>query len=717
MLLFTNFITESLDVEKLKHLEHAEDHIIHGGHEGVAHAADTLNDVHDFLNGKKTKTKITTKYDGAPSLVFGINPENNKFFVASKSAFNKTPKINYTPEDIERNHGHAPGLVEKLKVALKELKKVMPKEGGVYQGDIMYTKGDVKDDDGKLSFTPNTITYASDKNSANGRKIANANLGIVVHTKYKGKTLASMAAGFDVDHSKFKQDPDVHMINPEVNAANISGIEKKKYEKHLQDATNLYKGMHPEAFNALEGHDVTLKTYINSTVRDGTTPSAKGYEKFVTDRYQKEMDKLKSESGKAKKQAEMTKAIDHIVSNRKHFEDILRLHSHLQQAKDTLVNALSRTSEFETTIGGKKTKPEGFVAIRKGRPTKLVDRADFSRSNFLQGAFQKSGEEAPPAEDMPKKPVVFAFGRMNPPTSGHAALVGKVKELAKENKAHHEVVLSHSVDPEKNPLSAEKKLEHAKRFFPDTNISVASEKEPTLMHHAARLSKAGHDHLIVVAGSDRVPEYKALLDKYNGKNYNFKKIDVVSAGHRDPDAEGVEGMSASKMREHAINNKFSEFKKGIPSHVHPDHARQLFNDVRSGMDIRIDQDTSGISLARYAKRNDVIGVRARKEIERREQMKEMQKRAKRPAKKSIKEEMTTADIRGLGYVTGNPLVKDGFQTVWTTMNQADADTRDQIMNTTKKSVHDNMHADIQQKFAERRSEFIKTLVNSIKDKR
>jgi hypothetical protein len=189
-----------------------------------------------------------------------------------------------------------------------------------------------------------------------------------------------------------------------------------------------------------------------------------------------------------------------------------------------------------------------------------------------------------------KKPVVFAFGRMNPPTTGHGILVDKVKDLAKEHNASHEIVLSHSQDKEKNPLTPEQKVKHAKRFFPDTNITAADKEHPTLIHHAARLAAAGHDHLIMVAGSDRVDEYKNLLNRYNGKAdkkgnipFNFKKISVVSAGERDPDAEGATGMSASKMRHHASNNDFESFRKGVPSHVSDEHAKGLFNDVRKGM--------------------------------------------------------------------------------------------------------------------------------------
>ena len=204
MIKFNTFLIESLDIEKLKHLEHVEDHIIHGGHEGVVHAHETLSDVLAILEGKPRKnfgqqTRITTKYDGAPSIVFGINPENGKFFVATKSAFNKNPKLNYSERDIEENHGHAPGLVDKLKQALRELPKIMPKSGGVFQGDMMYTAEDlVKNKNGSYSFTPNTTTYTTD-NDENHRSAEVAKVGVVVHSRYVGKTLADAKVSFDVD--------------------------------------------------------------------------------------------------------------------------------------------------------------------------------------------------------------------------------------------------------------------------------------------------------------------------------------------------------------------------------------------------------------------------------------------------------------------------------------------------------------------------------------
>jgi hypothetical protein len=185
---------------------------------------------------------------------------------------------------------------------------------------------------------------------------------------------------------------------------------------------------------------------------------------------------------------------------------------------------------------------------------------------------------------------VLAFGRMNPPTIGHLALVDKVKDVAKNFGGDHNIVLSHSSDPKKNPLTAQQKAKHAKRFFPGTNITLADKDKPTILHHAAEMHKKGITHIHVVGGSDRTDEYYKLLHKYNDVKsghgfYDFKHITVHSAGERDPDAEGVSGMSASKMREHAKNNNFKEFKKGIPGHVKDEHAKELFGHVRQGMKI------------------------------------------------------------------------------------------------------------------------------------
>ena len=188
--------------------------------------------------------------------------------------------------------------------------------------------------------------------------------------------------------------------------------------------------------------------------------------------------------------------------------------------------------------------------------------------------------------------AVLAFGRLQPPTTGHEVLVNKVKDVAKQHNAEHHIVLSHSNDPKSNPLSAKQKVKHAKRFFPGMNIRTSDKESPNFLTQAAKLHKSGVTHLHMVAGSDRIPEYKRILKKYNGTHegalFNFKKIDVHSAGERDPDAEGTTGMSGSKMRAHAAAGKYNEFKKGVPKHLSDEHAKELYHDLRKGMNMKED---------------------------------------------------------------------------------------------------------------------------------
>ena len=192
-----------------------------------------------------------------------------------------------------------------------------------------------------------------------------------------------------------------------------------------------------------------------------------------------------------------------------------------------------------------------------------------------------------------EKHAVMAFGRMNPITVGHEKLVNKVQEIAKKVGGSAHIVVSHSQDPKKNPLSPAQKLKHAKRAFPGVNVSASDASAPNFLAQAAKLHKQGVTHFHMVGGSDRAEEYHKLLHKYNGVkgphgSYNFKHIEVHSAGERDPDAEGVEGMSASKMREHASNGNYKEFRKGVPSAMTDAHAKEMFNHVRKGMGMNED---------------------------------------------------------------------------------------------------------------------------------
>lgn len=385
---FTNFLKEMAegDEKKLKHLEHAEDHPINAGKEGVDHAMNNLLDVHRKLRGRDNATKITMKYDGSPSVIFGHHPENGKFFVSTKSAFNKDPKLNYTEADIEKNHGHAPGLVEKLKHALKHLPKVVPPRG-VYQGDIMHTQGDVEERGHKVSFTPNTITYSAKKSSPHGKAALASKIGVALHTAYKGDNLEDMEAQYAPDLSHFGHHKDVHLISTE---HDLSQIDYKKehqeaFNKHMKESQRLARQIPAEAHDAIEPHRIPLKTYINSTVRTGTTPDVEGFMKHYQGSLQKKVDGVKTDKAKQAKTVEMQRTMQHVMDNKHHFHNMLQLHKSLQGAKDQLVHTLSSNSEFEHHIQGKKAKPEGFVVVRNNRPTKLVDRKEFSAANFNRG--------------------------------------------------------------------------------------------------------------------------------------------------------------------------------------------------------------------------------------------------------------------------------------------------------------------------------------------
>jgi hypothetical protein len=385
---FLSFLKEETQEAdgKLKHIHHAEDRPLFHGVKGFEHARDALNTAHEHIKSGGHSSHLTMKYDGSPSLVFGHHPENGKFFVASKSAFNKNPKINYTEKDIEKNHGHAPGLVAKLKDAL-HLKKVTPKKG-VYQGDIMFGHDDKKETKGGVSFTPNTIRYTAKGEQAD--KIKRAKVGVVVHTQYHGKNITDMKADPHPDVHNFKQHEDVWHKSAEHDTSKVNYSEKaqEQYRKHIDAAqaihdkhgSNMYRAIQPHS-----GEAGALSTYINKTVRTDEKPTAKGLQKHITDIYKKASNKLKTPAAQSRKMTELKTHINHIQGNEEHYNNLLKMHHHLQQAKNVLVNTLNQhEGGLEHHIDSKRSKPEGFVVHHAGEPTKLVDRAEFAKANLLK---------------------------------------------------------------------------------------------------------------------------------------------------------------------------------------------------------------------------------------------------------------------------------------------------------------------------------------------
>ena len=292
---------------KNTHLTHAAD-LSFEGYSRTQEAIRFIESLVDMLRGSSdSKLNLTRKWDGAPAIICGTNPENGKFFVGTKSVFNKTPKINYTNADIDANHGG--GLADKLKVALAHLSKLKIK--GVIQGDFLFDSSDLstKKIGGEkyLTFTPNTITYAIGSGNLQD-KIKKAKMGIVFHTKYTGDDLNNMKVSFDVNESDFGKSPSVWAID--AGYKDLSG--KASFtEKEYNTVTNLIKKAKSSANQAKKGSNMISKNptvsaminvYTNAKVRQGKyTFSSAEFMRFADEKLQKDVDKLKSEKGKERK--------------------------------------------------------------------------------------------------------------------------------------------------------------------------------------------------------------------------------------------------------------------------------------------------------------------------------------------------------------------------------------------------------------------------------
>lgn len=383
--------TDSVPKEAhLKHLSHAEENVFHP--HAFDHTHETLKDMHHLLkHGEKSEhLHVTTKADGSPSVVFGHHPKTGKFFVGTKSAFNKNPKINYTNEDIDKNHGHAPGLVTKLKESLHHLPKIMPKHKGVYQGDVMFGEHDKEHDKhGSIHFKPNTIKYSVDKNNKNHSSIHKAKMGIAVHTKYEGTphhdgTLEGMHSTFSKDGVKLSHHEDVHKSNLDFTPHGSTYDNHDKVEKHLSKAKKIHDSFHKGDLDAIHHHGPMFKTYVNSKIRDGSSDtSVHDYHKYASDKLQKEVDKMKSDKGREKKEAVKKDFTDHIEKHKDTLHKAIQVHNHIRDAKDHIVSAMNTANhQYGHSVNGEKTNPEGYVATKHGVPIKLVHRHEFSKLNF-----------------------------------------------------------------------------------------------------------------------------------------------------------------------------------------------------------------------------------------------------------------------------------------------------------------------------------------------
>ena len=393
MLTFTTYISESKNL----HLEHLEDSLFNEGSRGVEDAINFCESLIDMLEGNaKSRVNVTVKWDGAPAIFAGINPENGKFFVGSKSVFNANPKINYTAADVNANHGQAPGLADKLKVALQHLPKLGIK--GVLQGDLMFTDDVEKqtiDGEEYFTFTPNTITYAAQTDTELAKQVSKAKIGVVWHTTYKGKTLRDMKASFGANVSGLKKTKDVWFSDADFRDASGSATftveETKAARKEVAQVKSQFNRIRRfvDDFTSRKSIIDELKIYGNQQVRKGKAGySVEEFSNFVNDKMQKAIDSLKSERGKENKRKKADETLKYLSRNKAKIKKIFDLHLALNEMKIKFVRKLERVKSLgmfiRTDSGYRVTSPEGFVAIDKVKKNayKLVDRLEFSRSNF-----------------------------------------------------------------------------------------------------------------------------------------------------------------------------------------------------------------------------------------------------------------------------------------------------------------------------------------------
>ena len=401
MIKYQQYLNESKEGKNL-HLEHLEDEVLNGGVNGTRGAINFLQSLRDMLAGRSdSKVSLTTKWDGAPSIFAGINPENGKFFVGTKGVFAQNAKLNYTNEDIDKNHP-GEGLNKKLKIALDYL----PDLGitGVLQGDMMFTAGDLKaetiDGEKLITFQPNTVVYAVPADSELAKTMKAARLGIVWHTTYTGKTMPDMKASFGADIRRLRPSKAVWYRDAEFvdasGTATFTASETAALTDILSQAGSLFRTISPRTLNMIATNDtykVQIKAWNNLKVREGTeitntSEHVAGLIRSIEDKLNRNILDAKKADTKQKRQMEKNIVMTFYKQNKNELKKIFDLQNLLVKAKNMVVRKLQTVKDVGTFLrtdkGFKITAPEGFVAIDrlKGNAVKLVDRLEFSQANF-----------------------------------------------------------------------------------------------------------------------------------------------------------------------------------------------------------------------------------------------------------------------------------------------------------------------------------------------
>ena len=387
---FRQFILEA----KNTHLLHIDQSVLIDGSSGVNVTVNFLESLVEMLSGGKSGSlKVGLKWDGAPGLVAGVNPENDKFFVGTKSTFSKgTPKVNYTNADIDKFHGGQGELPDKLKLALKLLPKIW-KNKGVYQGDLMFTPDQKTkttiDGESLLLFRPNSIAYGVPSDSELGQEINSAKLGIAMHTRYTGTKLSEMSASFDVSKNEFRKSKDVWF--DDANLTDIGGALFSKSETaKLNQDLSLLKGMSSKSKTSINNLQRVSKGIITEFVRfddsevrrGGVVKNSKKYfTNFIEWLVNKKKTSLKSFDEKKEKGLR-----DKLKSETKDWLTVINFVSQSIVIKEKVITQLNKVKQLKTFVktdsGFDVVGQEGFTAISGEKIVKLVDRLEFTKNLF-----------------------------------------------------------------------------------------------------------------------------------------------------------------------------------------------------------------------------------------------------------------------------------------------------------------------------------------------
>ena len=403
MIKLSEYLTEAKEGKNV-HLEHIEDLVFNEGVSGTRNAILFLRSIRNMLSGTTTRSvNITTKWDGAPAVFAGIDPEDGQFFVAKKGLFNVNPQMFKSLADI-KNSGMSAELQSKFSDSYTEFKKLGIKRG-VYQGDLMFTKEDLSKEkiDGVsyITFQPNTIVYAVPATSSLAKKIRKAKIGIVWHTTYEGDTIQSMTSSFGKKIiNKMRSIPSVWMDDATYKdvsgTATFTAEETSSLTSILSQAGKIFQRLPSAALNDIAGKEeflIRLKAFNNTKVRQGKTITNERKHvseliSYFKDYYNKQADTRKTDKGKQAQLDKMKDLMTYFDNHSKNLVKIYQIVTLLTSAKGMIVDKLNKAGSIPTFLrtknGFKTTSQEGYVAIDRmeGGAVKLVDRMEFSRANF-----------------------------------------------------------------------------------------------------------------------------------------------------------------------------------------------------------------------------------------------------------------------------------------------------------------------------------------------